>query len=561
MKRKLLALLLAAVMTLLSACGMSSGSSSAAGGTAASGDSAASAASTSEKVLRVSLAGAPTDINPLTVSTTEGADLLGCVYETLVRQDKEGKIEQGSGLAESWTVSDDGLVYTFKLRDAAWSDGTAITAPQFVYCWQKVLDPATASEYAYMLYPIANAEEYNTGSITDASQVGVKALDDKTLEVTLKQPTVYFISTLVIPQFGALPEGIVEKMGSDFYLDVDHMVFNGPFTLEKWNPDEEAVFVKNPNYWDAANVKLDRIEYNFAADTNTVVNLYETGELDVMQVQPDFISKYSSDPNYISVDEPVTEYLMFNMKNEYFANENIRRAFSMAINRDSYINDMLQNGCTPAYAFIPGSMAGQAGKTFREDVGDLFYDSGSHDGAADEAKQLLADGLKELGKTAEDFNASGLSLVIGEGDTNLKTAQVFQEYWKNVLGVDVEVKSMKYSLRQEQYAGDFTLGKEGWGADYDDPTSFLDLFRSDSPYNKSGYNNPDYDALMDKAASLTGDERIAALEDAERLLIGEDFVIAPTFFQTRHWVSKSTVHDVVRHGIGLRVDYKWAYVD
>ncbi|MCI8538025.1 MAG: peptide ABC transporter substrate-binding protein [Oscillospiraceae bacterium] len=559
MKKRFIALLAGALAaaTLLSACG---GGNDGNNGDTPGGAPAQSSAPAGEQVLRVSMAGAPSDVGPLTSTTTEGAELLGCMFEGLVRQDAEGQIEQGSGLAESWTVSDDGLVYTFTIRDAVWSDGTPITAPQFAYCWEKVLNPATASEYAYMLYVIQNAHAYNTGELTDWSQVGVKATDDKTLEVTLEAPTDYFLEMLVIPQYGALPEGYVEECGADFYLDPQHMVFNGPFICTAWEPDQSMTFVKNEKYWDADAVRLDGIQYEFVIDTNTVVNLYETNELDVMLVQPEFLDNYRSASGFVSITEPVTEYLKFNFANEYFANENIRRAFSLALNRVSYMNDFMRTGSMPAYAYVPDSIHGPNEEGFRQTYGDLYYDIGTNEGAAQEAKDLLNKGLEEVGKTFDEFN-QGLSLVIGEGDLNLKTAQVFQEYWKTNLGVDVEVRSMRYSLRQEAYdSNDFTIGKEGWGADYNDAQSFLELFESNSPYNDVSYSNPEFDRLMAEAKAATGDERLSKLQEAEKVLVAGDAAIAPTFFQTRSWVSKDNVGGIVRQGIGLRCDFKWAYL-
>ena len=559
MKKRFIALLAGALAaaTLLSACG---GGNDGNNGDTPGGAPAQSSAPAGEQVLRVSMAGAPSDVGPLTSTTTEGAELLGCMFEGLVRQDAEGQIEQGSGLPESWTVSDDGLVYTFTIRDAVWSDGTPITAPQFAYCWEKVLNPATASEYAYMLYVIQNAHAYNTGELTDWSQVGVKATDDKTLEVTLEAPTDYFLEMLVIPQYGALPEGYVEECGADFYLDPQHMVFNGPFICTAWEPDQSMTFVKNEKYWDADAVRLDGIQYEFVIDTNTVVNLYETNELDVMLVQPEFLDNYRSASGFVSITEPVTEYLKFNFANEYFANENIRRAFSLALNRVSYMNDFMRTGSMPAYAYVPDSIHGPNEEGFRQTYGDLYYDIGTNEGAAQEAKDLLNKGLEEVGKTFDEFN-QGLSLVIGEGDLNLKTAQVFQEYWKTNLGVDVEVRSMRYSLRQEAYdSNDFTIGKEGWGADYNDAQSFLELFESNSPYNDVSYSNPEFDRLMAEAKAATGDERLSKLQEAEKVLVAGDAAIAPTFFQTRSWVSKDNVGGIVRQGIGLRCDFKWAYL-
>ena len=552
-----------AVSCLFSGCGFTGGESSTAStkddaSTTSSAVSGEESTNTGDKVLRVSLASAPTDINPLTISTTEGAEVVGTMYETLVRQDAEGNVEQGSGLDESWDVSEDMKVYTFHLRDANWSDGSPITADQFVYAWQKALEPATASTMAYMMYPIKNAAQFNTGEITDFSEVGVKALDDKTLEVTLENPADYFIEMLVIPQYGPLPIDSVEEAGSDFFLDAEHMVSNGPFICTSWDPNVGATMVKNENYWDADSVKLDGIDYNFVKETNTIVNLYETNEIDVMMVQPEFLDTYKEAKGFTSVTEPVTEFVKFNFNNEYFANENIRRAFSMALNRVTYMEEFMRTGSTPAYALIPDSIRGVGGKGFREAYGDLYYDCGTNEGAEQEAKDLLAKGLEEVGKTFEEFN-QGLSFVIGDGDLNLKTAQVFQQQWKNVLGVDVEVRSMEYGLRQDAYdTGDWTIAKEGWGADYNDPLSFLELFQTGNIQNDCHYSSEEFDSLLEQAAVTIGEDRIALLQEAEKVLLQDDAALAPTFFQTRSWVCKDNVTGIVRNGIGLRCDFKWA---
>lgn len=556
MKKKLTCLLaVLMVISMLAGCG--SKAPAANDTPAANGDAPAE----SGKFLRVSMAGAPADLNPLTCSTTEGSELLGCMYEGLVRQNADGQILPGSGLAEKWDISEDGLVYTFTLRDAIWSDGSAITAEQFAYAWEKVLNPATASEYAYMLYVIENATEYNTGDLTDFSQVGVKALDDKTLQVTLTAPTDYFLEMLVIPQYGALPLNFAEDNGVDMFLDPAHMIFNGPFVCTEWTPDVSMTFEKNDKYWDADSVKLAGVKYNFVMDTNTIINLYETDELDLMLVQPEFLDTYRGAAGFVSVTEPVTEYLKFNFNDRFFSNENIRRAFSLSLDRVTYINNFMRTGSTPAYAYIPDSIHGPNGTGFRSAYGDLYYDIGTNPDALQEAKDLLAKGLEEVGATFEEFN-TGLSLVIGEGDLNLKTAQVVQEYWKNNLGIDLEVRSMRYAMRKEAYnTNDFTIGKEGWGADYNDAQSFLELFESNSPYNDCGYANPEFDRIMNEAKNSTGDARLKLLQDAEKILVQDDAAIAPTFFQTRSWVSKDNVGGIVRQGIGLRCDYKWAYVN
>lgn len=509
--------------------------------------------------LRVSIAVDLTDFNPLTESTAEGSEMLLTMMDTLVRQGENGTLEMGSGLAETWDVSEDLLTYTFHLRDAMYADGTPITAQDFEYTWKKVLAPETASEYAYMLYTIEGAEAYNIGegSIDD---VAIKALDEKTLEVKLVNPIDYFIGTLVIPQFSVVPEGSVEEWGEDFYMDTEHMAFSGPFMMTEWVESQYIVVEKNPNYWDAGSVKLDKITFDLSTETGTIVGNYETDQIDVMLVQADYLDMYRDRAGFTPVTEPVTEYVMFNCEDEFFSNLKIRQAFSMALDRMTYINDYMKTGSTPAYGFIPSGVAGSGGSDFRSNNGDLYTDLGN--GATlEEAVALLDEGLAEVGKTREDLSAY-LSLVIGEGDANLKTAQIFQQMWQTGLGVSLEVKSLAYAMRQEQYATDtWTLGKEGWGADYNDAMSFLELFTTDSPYNKSNYSNPEYDALIEKANTLHGDERLVVMEEAEKLLISTDCVIAPTFFQTRSWVAKDNVKGIIRNGVGLRCDYKYAYLE
>lgn len=523
-----------------------------------SGAQAEEKALAADQTLRVSIAVDLTDLNPLTESTAEGSELLLTSMETLVRQVANGVIEQGSGLAESWDVSEDGRTYTFHLRDAQFSNGAPITAQDFEYTWKKVLAPETASEYAYMLYTIAGAEDYNTGA-GSVDDVAIKAVDEKTLEVTLTGAYDYFIDTLVIPQFSVIPQGYAEECGDDLFMDVDHMVFSGPFMITEWIPSQSITVEKNPNYWDAENVTLEKIVFDMTTESNTIVNMYTTDMIDVMLVQANYLDMFRGEAGFISVTEPVTEYLMFNLDNEFFSNTHVRRAFSMALDRVSYMNDFMRSGSTPAYGFIPNSIKGTDGNDFRDNNGELYTDCGNGNTPEDAVAELQL-GLDELGKTVEDLNAVGLSLVIGQGDANLTTAQVFQQYWKNVLGLDVEVKSLAYAMRQDEYAGDFTLGKEGWGADYNDALSFLELFVSTSPYNKSHYASEAYDALIKEASTLHGDERLAVLQDAEKLLIAEDAVIAPTFFQTRSWVAKDKVQGIIRNGCGLRCEYKYAYI-
>lgn len=564
---KLMAFVLALVMVLgLAACGGNDGGGSNAGtdannnttgGDSSSATGGETGGSSVPQELNVSIAVDLQDFNPLTESTTEGAEMLMTMMDTLVRLDANGDVKPGSGLAESWDVSDDMLTYTFHLRDAQFSTGDPIRAQDFEYTWKKVLAPETASEYAYMLYPIAGAEAYNAGEGA-ADDVAVKALDDKTLEVTLVNPADYFVSMLVITQFSVVPEGSVEEWGDDFWMKPECMAASGPFMLTEWVADQYIVVEKNPNYWDADAVKLDKITFYMTMETNTIVNMYETDQVDVMLVRADFLDTYRNAAGFVSVVEPVAEYLHFNQDNPYFANLKIRQAFSMALNRDEYMNVYMRTGSTPATGFVPDGMPGSNGGDFRANVGDLLPDRGT--GVTDEeVVALFEEGLAEVNGTREDLS-SQVSLVIGQGDDNAKTAAVFQEYWKNVLGVDVEIKSLAYDMRQDEYKSRrYTIGKEGWGADFNDAVSFLELFITGSSYNNPNWSNAEYDNLIAQSRELTGDERLKALEKAETILL-ENYTIAPTFFQMRSWVCKDNVHGIVRNGSGLRCDYKWAYI-
>ena len=353
--------------------------------------------------LNVSINVEITDLNPLVTSTTDEHEVLMTCMETLVRMGEGGALEMGSGLAESWDISEDYLTYTFHLRDAKFSTGDPVTAQDFEYSWKKVLDPAMASEYAYLLYPIAGAEAYNTGT-GNVDDIAVHALDEKTLEVTLVSPIDYFIDSLVITEFSVVPEGSVEEFGDNFFMSPEYMVFCGPYIMTEWVPNQYVVVEKNPNYWDADNVKLDKITFHMGTETNTIVNMFETGQLDVMQVQPEFLEIYKDYPNFVAFTEAVTEYLKFNFQDPFFGNKKIRQAFSMAIDRTSYMNDFFKTGSTPAYGYIPPGILGVGGKDFRDNNGDLYTDA-NHGNTPEQAAAMLDAGLAEIGKTREALSA------------------------------------------------------------------------------------------------------------------------------------------------------------
>ncbi len=511
-----------------------------------------------DQVLRINHATEPPELDPQVSTDTVSFVILNGCYEGLIRLNPDASI--GQGLAESWEVSDDGLVYTFKLRDANWSDGTPVKAEDFVYSWTRALDPNTASSYAYQLYGLKNGYAYNTGEITDPSEVGVKAIDEKTLEVTLDRPMSYFLSLTSFITYLPIKKEAGEEWGEAYGSEPDKMLFSGPFKVTEWQHESKIVMEKNENYWDAANVKLERIEGDMINDTNTPINLYETGELDITGVPAEFLENYRDSNEYGSMAEAVTFYLEYNCTDKLFSNKKIRKAFSLALDRDAYVNGVLANGSLPAYGFVPGGFPGKSGGDFREQNGNLIEDvSTSGQAAIDKANKLLDEGLAEVGATREEL-ADHVGYFTGASDLAKKLAQALQQMWKTNLGIEVPIEAVSFKIRlQKMDQADYTIVGAGWGADYADPMTFMDMWVTDGGNNDAFYSSEEYDALIQKAQNTQGDERMQAMLDAEVLLLDEA-VVMPTYFRARNFLQKPYVKGVARYPVGADTEYKWAYI-
>lgn len=513
-----------------------------------------------EQVLRINWGSNPPDLDPQTTTDQVSLMIVNACYEGLVRLQADGKAYQDTGIAKSWEISDDKLTYTFKLRDAKWSDGTAITASDFEYAWKRALNPATASQYAYMLYHIKGGQAYNTGE-GSVDDVAVKALDDKTLEVTLERPTPFFASLTSFATYNPAQKAAIEKHGDEYTSDVNNMVFSGPFKIVEWVQEQKLTLEKNEMYWDKDNVKLDRIEGDMIIDVNTPVNLYETNSLDAIAVPTEYLAKYRTSPEFGNLAQATTWYLQFNCENEYFANEKIRHAFSMALNRKAFVDNILANGSQVAGGLVPGNMPGKSGGgDFRTQSGEYVNDAGSNGQAAiDEANKLLDEGLAEIGKTREDL-AAEVTYLTGETDVSKKLAQALQQMWKQNLGLEVPIETVTFKIRLERYDNkDYTLTFAGWGADYNDPMTFMELFVTGGGQNTAYWSNPEFDALIDKATNTTGDERMQAMIDAEKILMDEK-PIAPIYFKARNFVQRDYVKGWVRFSVGVDNEWKWTYL-
>lgn len=456
------------------------------------------------------------------------------------------------GIAESFEASEDGTKYTFHLRDAKWNDGTPVTAGDFEYAWKRALDPKTASEYAYIMYSVKGAEDYNTGKNTDPNSVGVKALDDKTLEVTLGSPAPYFVGLTAFATFYPLKKDFVEKQGEKYAAEAANLMFNGPFTISEWTHDQKVTLKKNPNYWDAANVKLDTITFDVVKDNSTAVNLYESGDIDSTGLARENVDLYKADPNFHTQNQLTLFYLNFNTKDKAFSNANIRKAFSLSMDRTAYVNAILNNGSTPATGLVPPGILGLKDE-FRTENGNLLQDN-----QTDQAKALLAQGLKELNLD----KLPAIHFLSDDSDTAKKGAELLKETWRKNLGVDVVLDFVPFKERLKRTdEGKFQMAFSGWGADYNDPMTFMDLFVTGGGFNDTGWSNKDYDAAIQFGKTTADVEaRMKKLEDAEKILMN-DMPIAPVYFRGSAFVRKEYVKGIVEHPFGADADYKWAYIE
>ncbi|WP_066505638.1 peptide ABC transporter substrate-binding protein [Abyssisolibacter fermentans] len=506
-----------------------------------------------EQILRVNWAAEPPGLDPQTTTAALSIEIIRATMEGLVRPDQKGFIKKGSGLAEDWEMSEDGINYKFTLRDAKWSDGTDITSEDIKYSWLRALAPETAAEYAAMLYHIKGAEEYNKneGSRED---VAIKTPDPKTIEVELVRPTAQFLELTSFATLVPVQKAAVEKFGNDYAADAEKIVYSGPFIIKEWTHDQKLTLEKNPNYWDAENVKIQTIEGDMILDSNTAVNLYDTGGLDTIVVPMEFVDKYGDTDEYKIVPDSTTWYLQYNLTNNIMKNYNIRAAFARALDSESFVNNVLNGVGMVANGLTPPGMPGKDDKTF-----DAVRTSKSltFDKAA--AAKHLEDGLNELGITKEQLQ-NEVTFLAGDSSAWKLMTEAFQQMWRENLGLDIVVENVSYAIRLDRYnKKDYTLSLAGWGADYNDPMTFMDLFITNGGNNDAYYSNTEYDKLIDIAVNGTGDERIDAMLKAEELLV-KDLPIHPVYHPVKDILEKPYVKDLVRYAVGCDNEYKWCYI-
>ncbi|MBY0122773.1 peptide ABC transporter substrate-binding protein [Bacillus sp. S/N-304-OC-R1] len=501
--------------------------------------------------LRININTEPPSLHPgLAKDTTSGA-VLNQTFEGLTRISPEGKPEPAA--AEKIDVSSDQKVYTFKIRDMQWSNGDPVTAKDFEYAWKWALDPNNQSEYAYQLYYVKGAEAANTagGSLDD---VGVKALDDKTLEVTLENPTPYFLELTAFYTYYPINSKVAEQNPNWSNDSGDSYTSNGPFVMKDWSHSDKIVLEKNDKYWDAQTVKLTKIEMIMVNDPNTELSMFENGELDWAGAPtgnlPTDAMQALKDSGQLNTKAIAGIYnYKFNTTVKPFNNVNIRKAFAYAINRKEIIDNITQGGQMPAMAIVPPSM-------FPENEKGYFSDND-----VEKAKEFLQKGLEELGYSdVSEFPAVTLSYNTSE--THQKIAQAIQDMWKQNLGVEVTLENQEWAVYLDKlHSLDYQVGRLGWLGDFNDGINFLEMYRdANGGNNNTGWESKEFQDLLAKSA-LEGDreKRQQLLKDAEAVLM-EDMPVAPIYFYTNNWIQDEKLKGVAISGLG-DVQYKWAYFE
>ena len=550
--KAVLALLMAGTMMLgVVGCGGSSDTA----GTEASASDSASAGSSSD--MNVMLETPVESLDPQQATDGTSFEVIADYTDGLMQMDADGQAVPA--IAESYDLSDDGLTYTFHLRsDAKWSNGTPVTAADFVFAWQRAVDPAVASEYAYMLSDIGqvkNAAEIIAGE-KDKSELGVTAVDDVTLQVELNVPVSYFLSLMYFPTFYPVNEEFFNSCGDTFATSPETTLSNGAFVLDSYEPAATAFHLtKNADYYDAAKVQLSGLSYQVIQDSQQALMSYQTGALDTTLVNGEQVDQVKDDPEFMTVGAGYLWYVSPNMSAvPELANLNVRLAMTMAIDRDAITADVLKDGSAATYTAVPPEFAaGPDGSDFSGDQ-SKFSDVCRFDAAA--AADYWAKGLEELGITE-----LSLDMVVDADDAPQKVAQVLKEQWETTLpGLTVNlVVEPKKQRVQDMQDGNFEVALTRWGPDYADPMTYLGMWTTDNSNNYGLWSNADYDAII--AECTTGDlctdaeGRWARLYDAEQIVMDEA-VIYPLYTQCNAEMLSSKVTGVEYHPVALNRVYK-----
>jgi oligopeptide transport system substrate-binding protein len=563
MKKKLLSVMLASVLTLsIAGCQSSAvnGVSEDQNATNATDTSAGGSGETTSNAsadLNIMLETPVESLDPQQATDGTSFEVIADFTDGLMQMDADGQAV--NAIAQSVDISEDGLTYTFHLReDANWSNGEPVTAADFVFAWQRAVDPEIASEYSYMLSDIGqivNAQDIIDGS-KDKSEHGVTAVDDKTLEVKLNVPVSYFLSLMYFPTFYPVNEAFYESCADTFATSPETTLSNGAFVLDDYQPAATTIHLtKNPDYYGADSVQLAGLNYQVIQDSQQALMSYQSGDLDTTLVNGEQVDQVKDDPAFQAIGAGYLWYISPNIQEvKELQNVNIRYAFTMALNREAITTDVLKDGSAPTYTAVPMDFAaGPDGSDFSADQ-EKFSDVCRFD--ADAALEYWNKGLEELG-----VSEITITMIHDADDAPIKVAQVVKEQLETTLpGLTVELQQMPKKERvQRMQDGDFELGLTRWGPDYADPMTYLGMWVTNNSNNYGFWSNSEYDAIIAECTTgetaMDAEARWAALYDAEKIVMDEA-VIFPLYTQCNAELISTNVSGIEFHPVALNRVYK-----
>ena len=543
--RKILAMVMALALlcATFAACGDTSGTSSSAGTSSAASDSGDSspaeegetATGGSGGTLNMRNTMEPTSLNTLLATYAYDFTPINAMIECLYRDD-ENDVPQPAG-AETVDISDDKLVYTFHLReDATWSNGDPVVATDYEFAWQQALNPEVASDYAYMLYFIHNAEPYFNGEV-EWSEVGVKVIDEYTLEVTLDNPLPYATDLFAFPTLAPINQKFYEEVGADKYAtDAEYFCCNGMYELTEWSHNSQIVFQKREDYWNADAVGPDEIVYKINTDSQAGLNSYLSREIDYTDLDSGEVVQQAEAAGFEVGVKPARSsyYLIVNTEDEFMSNQNLRLALAYSIDKQALVDTVYQNDNQPMTSFTPPAIMGANDSSFQEALvaerGEMYPGSGD----LEKAQEYLQAALEELGCTVDELN---LSIDCADDSLRRNCATFLQEQWRQNLGIEnITVNSMQTKqVSANRQSGDYCMSLGGWSPDYNDAINFLDLWVTDGGNNDSFWSNEEYDNLIAQATAEADEEvRQQYLFDAEEILAAE-MPIIPLYWQCQNY--------------------------
>lgn len=465
--------------------------------------------------LVILIGGEPESLDPDIVTGQVDQNIVSELFEGLTRFNKAGVAEPG--LASSWDIASDHQTYIFHLRKkGCWSNGQLIKAEDVVASWKRALMPATGGANSYQLFVIQGAEDFAHGKTKDFSQVGIKALDQETLQVTLSHPTPYFLDLCATPIFAVVPTKLIEQLG-DHWTKPQHIITNGPYQLLDWRINDKISLHRNPLYWDHQHVAIESIDLLPIAQANIAYNFYASGAADIIfgkLFPPALIKELRTRKDFHTACFLGTEFLRFNCAVKPFSDERVRKAFALCVNQNLLVNKMARSGELPAYGFVPPGILGYHNR-------DATYNDPS------EARRLLAEAGYPEGK-----GFPLITYLYNEGQLTEGVAIELQAAWKKELGISVLLARQEWKV----YLGslnqlDYNIGRSSWVGDYPDPNTFLDIFAATSGNNRTGWQSPEYDGLLQQASmTVSPVERCLLFQKAERLLLQDQAVIVPLFY-------------------------------